>query len=178
MRRSSLSRRTITTLPARSGASTASSLTFCAPAPARVQTTGRLRVWHAVRAVQELLKFEMRHGRPYVLVRWTGLEAAGDTWEPLDTLTNCDAAIAAFEHATGRRSLCRRPGEPASAARRRRRRSRRQASRSFGEPASAARRCRRRAPADPADRLHVLGGAARRPWCGAGGQDCALLLMT
>ena len=53
--------------------------------------------------MQELLKFEMRHGRrPYVLVRWTGLDAAGDTWEPLDNLTNCEDAIAAFEQATGR----------------------------------------------------------------------------
>jgi hypothetical protein len=52
--------------------------------------------------VQELLKFWMRSGRPYVLVRWAGLDAAGDTWEPLDNLTNCEAAIAAFERATGR----------------------------------------------------------------------------
>ena len=43
--------------------------------------------------VQELLKFKMRHGRPYVLVRWTGRDAAADTWEPLDNLTNCEAAI-------------------------------------------------------------------------------------
>ena len=53
--------------------------------------------------VQELLKFKMRYGRPYVLVRWAGLDAAGDTWEPLDNLTNCEAAIAAaFERGTGR----------------------------------------------------------------------------
>ena len=52
--------------------------------------------------VQELLKFKMRFGRPYVLVRWAGLDAAGDTWEPLDNLTNCEAAITAFEQATGR----------------------------------------------------------------------------
>ena len=32
--------------------------------------------------VQELLKFKMFNGRPYVLVRWTGLDAAGDTWAP------------------------------------------------------------------------------------------------
>ena len=42
------------------------------------------------------------YGRPYVLVRWIGLDAAGDTWEPLDNLTNCEDAIAAFEQATGR----------------------------------------------------------------------------
>ena len=54
--------------------------------------------------VQEILKFKMRHGRrPHVLVRWTGLNAAGDTWEPLDNLTNCeDAAIAASERTAGR----------------------------------------------------------------------------
>ena len=51
---------------------------------------------------QELVKFKMRYCRPYVLVRWTGFDAAGDTWEPLDNLTNCEAAIAAFEQATGR----------------------------------------------------------------------------
>ena len=41
--------------------------------------------------VQELLKFKMRYGRPYVLVRWAGLDAAGDTLEPLNNLTNCEA---------------------------------------------------------------------------------------
>ena len=51
--------------------------------------------------VQELLKVKMRYGR-YVLVRWTGLGAAGDRRGPLDNLTNCEAAIAAFEQVTGR----------------------------------------------------------------------------
>ena len=46
-----------------------------------------------------------------------GLDAAGDKWEPLDNLTNCEAAIAAFEQATGR-SLPR-PPPPFNAARRR-----------------------------------------------------------
>ena len=77
--------------------------------------------------VQELLKFEMRFGRPYVLVRWTGLDAAGHTWEPLDNLTTCEAAIAAFEPATGRSlprpappplPLAGAVGDPAGAARR------------------------------------------------------------
>ena len=40
--------------------------------------------------------FSVHHGRQYVLVRWTGLNAAGDAWEPLDNLTNREAAIAAF----------------------------------------------------------------------------------
>ena len=52
--------------------------------------------------VQELLKFKMRYGRPYVLVRWAGCDASGDTWEPLDNLTNCEEAIAAFEQTIGR----------------------------------------------------------------------------
>ena len=79
--------------------------------------------------VQELLKLKMRCGLPYVLVRWTGLDAEGDTWEPLDKLTNCEDAIAAFEQANGR-SLPRprrhrRPAPPS-----RPHRSRRPASRS------------------------------------------------
>ena len=49
-------------------------------------------------------------GRPCVLVRWFGLDAAGDTWEPLDNLTDCEAAIAAFEQAAGRFLL--RPAQP------------------------------------------------------------------
>ena len=51
--------------------------------------------------VQELLKSKMRYRRPCVLVCRTGLDAAGDTWGPLDKLTKCEAAISAFEHATG-----------------------------------------------------------------------------
>ena len=47
--------------------------------------------------VQKLVKSKMRYGRPYILVRWAGLDAAGDTWEPLDNLINCEAAIAANE---------------------------------------------------------------------------------
>ena len=66
--------------------------------------------------VQELLKFKMRWGRPYVLVRWAGLDASGDTWEPLDNLTNCEDAIAAFERATGRSLPRPAPPPPAAAA--------------------------------------------------------------
>ena len=51
--------------------------------------------------VQELLKSKMPYRRPYFLVCRTGLDAAGDTWEPLDKLTKCEAAISTFEHATG-----------------------------------------------------------------------------
>ena len=65
--------------------------------------------------VQELLKFKMRWGRPFVLLRWAGHDASGDTWEPLDNLTNCEEAVAAFERATGR-SLPRRAPPPPTAA--------------------------------------------------------------
>ena len=102
--------------------------------------------------VQELLKFMMRCGRPYVLERWTGLDAAGDTWEPLDNLTNCSAAIAAFEASSSRCAA-------AAAA----------------LPA-AARRRRRRALTDPAGMLHGRCGAAQRPGRRAGRQDGALLV--
>ena len=43
----------------------------------------------------------MCYGWQYVRVLWTSLDAAGDTWEPLDNLTNCKDTIAAFEQATG-----------------------------------------------------------------------------
>jgi hypothetical protein len=64
--------------------------------------------------VRELLRLKMRYGRPYVLVRWAGRDASGDTWEPLDNLTNCAEAIAAFERATGR--ILPRPGPAPPAA--------------------------------------------------------------
>jgi hypothetical protein len=46
----------------------------------------------AAPAVQELLKFWTRYGRPHVLVRWAG-SASGDAWEPLERPTNCEAAL-------------------------------------------------------------------------------------
>ncbi len=66
--------------------------------------------------MQELLKFKMRHGRPHVLVRWAGRDASGDTWEPLDNLTNCEEAISAFELATGRTPPRPPPAPPGRAA--------------------------------------------------------------
>ena len=66
--------------------------------------------------VQQLLKFKMRWGRPYVLVRWAGCDASRDTWEPLDNLTNCEAAIAAFERTSGRPLPRPAPPPPAVAA--------------------------------------------------------------
>ena len=50
----------------------------------------------AAPAVQEVLKFRMRYGRPHVLVRWAGRDASGDTWEPLERLPPCEAALIAF----------------------------------------------------------------------------------
>ncbi len=67
-------------------------------------------------------------GLPYALVRWTGLDAAGDTWEPLDNLTNCEAAITAYDQAIRRTAACslgtphyRRAPEPPARLRRSRR---------------------------------------------------------
>ena len=54
-----------------------------------------------------------------LVVRWAGHDASGDTWEPLDNLTNYEEAIVAFERATSPgRSLLRRapPPPPAIAA--------------------------------------------------------------
>ena len=62
----------------------------------------------------DVLKFKMRYGRPNVLIRWTGCDASGDTWEPLDSLADCEDALDAFEHATGR-SLPRPPPTPSGA---------------------------------------------------------------
>ena len=66
--------------------------------------------------MQQLLKFKMLWGLPYVLVRWAGCDASRDTWEPLDNLTNCEAAIAAVERASGRPLPRPAPPPPAVAA--------------------------------------------------------------
>ena len=99
----------------------------------------------------------MRYGRPHVLERWAGLDAAGDTCEPLrvrvDNLTYCEAAITAFEQATGRQLP--RPAPPHAGCQLRK-----------GT-------CQH---ADPAGRIHGRRGAARRPGCGAGWADAALLV--
>ena len=50
--------------------------------------------------MQELPKFRVRWGRPYVLVCWAGLDPTGGKREPLDSLTDCEAAAAALERAT------------------------------------------------------------------------------
>jgi hypothetical protein len=68
--------------------------------------------------VHELLKFRMCCGRPHVLVRLAGRDASGDTWEPLERLTNCEAALIAFstfEQATGRALPHLAPPPPAAA---------------------------------------------------------------
>ncbi len=77
------------------------------PAPVQGLDAGQLE--HEV----DILKFSMRAGRPHVLVRWTGLDASGDTWEPLENLTNCEDAIRAFEQARGL-ALPRAPPPPPS----------------------------------------------------------------
>ena len=51
-----------------------------------------------------------------MLVRWAGHDASGDTWEPLDNLTTCEEAVAAFERTPGRSLPRRAPPLPAAAA--------------------------------------------------------------
>ena len=63
--------------------------------------------------MQELLKFKMRYSRPYVLLRcWCAGQAAGDTWEPLDNLTNCEAAITESPPSSRRPATVPRPTPP------------------------------------------------------------------
>ena len=65
--------------------------------------------WTALTSITDVRRFvcwscsssSCAYGR-YVLVRWTGLDAAGNRRGPLDNLTKCEAASAAFEQATGR----------------------------------------------------------------------------
>ena len=61
--------------------------------------------------VAAILQFRLRAGRPQVLVRWAGQDASGESWEPLENLTNCEEAIAAFERSRGVK-LPRRPPAP------------------------------------------------------------------
>ena len=92
-----------------------------------------------------------------LLVRWAGRDASGDTWEPLDSSTDCLEAISAFERATGY-----------SGQRRRRR----------ATPArDAAAGCRRRA-ADAGCRPFRRHGlrASRQSGRRARGSDAALLV--
>ena len=60
------------------------------------------------------LQFRLHARRPQVLVRWAGQDASGESWEPLENLTNCEEAIAAFERSRGVK-LPRRPPDPPSA---------------------------------------------------------------
>ena len=58
----------------------------------------------------------MHWGQPYILVRWAGCDVSRKTWEPLDNLTNCAAAIFAFERSSGRPLPRPAPPQPAFAA--------------------------------------------------------------
>jgi hypothetical protein len=52
--------------------------------------------------VEGLLKFKiMCFDWPHVLVRWTGRDASGDRWEPLENLNDCKEANTAFQRVTG-----------------------------------------------------------------------------
>ena len=74
---------------------------------------GSLRDGPLEHEVAAILQFRLRAGRPQVLVRcqWAGLDASGESWEPLENLTNCEEAIAAFERSRGVK-LPRRPPAP------------------------------------------------------------------
>ena len=47
--------------------------------------------------VAATLQFRLCAGRPQVLVRCAGQDTCGESWEPLENLTKCEEAIAAFE---------------------------------------------------------------------------------
>ena len=51
--------------------------------------------------VQEILRFRLCRGHPQCLVRWVGKDVSGDTWEPVEHLTNCESALRDFEAAQG-----------------------------------------------------------------------------
>jgi hypothetical protein len=83
-------------------ASAATRLRWGATDPAPVQgLDGQLEHY-----MEAILKFSVCAGRPHVRLVlwtrqnvWTGLDASGDTWEPLKNLTKCDDASRAFEQA-------------------------------------------------------------------------------
>jgi hypothetical protein len=78
---------------------TASTPTACTSFP---QWPSRPSLWRGRRAgARGGRAAQMRYDRPHVLVQWTGSDASGDTLEPLESMTNCKEAIAAFERATG-----------------------------------------------------------------------------
>ena len=64
------------------------------------------------REVAAILQFRLRAGRLQVLVRWAGQDASGESWEPLENLTNCEEAIAAFERRVSRRQASPPPSRP------------------------------------------------------------------
>ena len=49
--------------------------------------------------VHEILRFRLHYGKPQCLVRWVGKDTSGDTWEPVEHLTNCEEALRDFETA-------------------------------------------------------------------------------
>ena len=112
------------------------------------------REGHLEYEVEAILKFAMRSGRPHVLIRWAGLDASGDTWEPLENLTNCKEAIQAFEQARG--VVLPRPPPPPPSPRQ-------------------ARGVRRRRPSTTPVRLH-RGPGPWRPRHRPGGPPAALLV--
>ena len=51
--------------------------------------------------MQEILRFLLCRGRPQCLVHWAGTDASGDTWKPVEHLTNCETVLCDFEAAQG-----------------------------------------------------------------------------
>ena len=70
--------------------------------------------WSTSLLLSYRLQFRLRAGRPQVLVRWAGQDASGESWEPLENLTDCEEAIAAFKRSRGVK-LPRHPPAPPSA---------------------------------------------------------------
>ena len=53
------------------------------------------------REVCQILKYQLRGGKPSCLVRWDGEDASRDTWEPVPNLLHFEDALRDFERATG-----------------------------------------------------------------------------
>ena len=53
------------------------------------------------REVRQILKYQLRRGKPSCLVRWDGEDASRDTWEPVPNLLHFEDALRDFERATG-----------------------------------------------------------------------------
>ena len=53
------------------------------------------------REVRQIIKYQLRQGKPSCLVWWDGEDASRDTWEPVPNLLHLEDALRDFERATG-----------------------------------------------------------------------------